>query len=95
MGKGFRTTKRITTRFSRFLFGFKKHGARPVYKCICECVFFIIGQTNIYGSNAKSGMEMTNEEFIEGVFEMITANDGERPKDKFDAIESLRVALGV
>ena len=40
-------------------------------------------------------MEMTNEEFIEGVFEMITGNDGELPKDKFDAIESLRVALGV
>ena len=40
-------------------------------------------------------MNMTNEEFIEGVFEMITANDGKRPKDKFDAIESLRVALGV
>ena len=39
--------------------------------------------------------ELSDEEFIEGVFEMITANDGERPKDKFNAIESLRVALGV
>ena len=101
MEKGFRTHEGLTAHFSRFFLGFKKGGARPVYKCICECVFFIIGQTNINGLKLKSGMiewksdDLTNEEFVNAVMEMIEANDMERPKDKSDAIEALRIALGV
>ena len=45
--------------------------------------------------------ELTDKEFIKGVFDLIQANNGsmdnknDRPKNKFEAIEELTLALGV
>ncbi len=43
--------------------------------------------------------ELTDKEFIEGVFDLIQASNGsmdsDRPKNKFEAIEELTLALGV
>ena len=45
--------------------------------------------------NEWKSYDLTNEEFVNAVMEMLEANDMERPKDKSDAIEALRIALGV